>query len=468
MDHLPLARYPVRPRMLPLESVAAYCWRIYQANGHSPLSGILQSARQLRPDVTSNKSDPALVLLGKALGRQLLEEEASLLWNKAITGRPKWCVRSLTHRFCPKCIESHGYHTVFWDMPLVTACPFHGCALLNQCTNCRQPFAWHRMTSGYVCKCYTPVRESPCMPASASDLWLSTAVVGSLEFKELVARCGPVLHPLSDFYSGTPYFVWELYGLMNWVLTARNALTYTRWHYVTESGLWDGKPGRQQLQPGPSVFVFMRGLPRSAERCTDRIWKRSFQNVGALLVEAMAQADLDRLIKMTDVLQMRCGELGDALNQVIHIALNRLALGASELSYFSFNPCIPDSRRQQVLCELSDWWRRIIQGVPSVDPTLMMMCPQYTAGRPLSRDRQSVLGRLLNSIVDVSARPLALSDFEVLRARWRRPSTWQFNTVTLQSIVQDLAMLDDVELLILFNAISRDASRHPSGGKHWP
>lgn len=55
-------------------------------------------------------------------------------------------------RICPSCISQHPICAAQWDLTLVTACPIHGCELLDECPQCGKKLHWYRSAVAH-CKC---------------------------------------------------------------------------------------------------------------------------------------------------------------------------------------------------------------------------------------------------------------------------------------------------------------------------
>jgi hypothetical protein len=86
---------------------------------------------------------------------------------------PKYVIRLRRPKICPGCLSDSAYCRKIWDLALVSACPIHGCLLLDECPRCKRPITWVR---NRVCVC-------PC----GSD-WRVAAPIQMEDWELCVAR----------------------------------------------------------------------------------------------------------------------------------------------------------------------------------------------------------------------------------------------------------------------------------------
>lgn len=66
-----------------------------------------------------------------------VELQKSVLTSMIPESDIEWLTPYKNLRYCPKCIVS-GYHNIFHQMYLITKCPIHEVALMEECPNCRR------------------------------------------------------------------------------------------------------------------------------------------------------------------------------------------------------------------------------------------------------------------------------------------------------------------------------------------
>lgn len=70
-------------------------------------------------------------------------------------------------RVCPRCLAQDGYHRAFWDLSVVTVCPFHNAPLLARCWKCRELLSWDS-GSPMRCQCGKDCREMKAVTGRTS------------------------------------------------------------------------------------------------------------------------------------------------------------------------------------------------------------------------------------------------------------------------------------------------------------
>lgn len=98
--------------------------------------------------------------------------------------------RSQADAVCPACMAESPYLRHHWEHAFVTACPKHRIQLVDQCPGCGERLSPARLNIG-LCACGNDLASLPQVPASASQLWLSTLIAGH---GHSPGRIGPVLH----------------------------------------------------------------------------------------------------------------------------------------------------------------------------------------------------------------------------------------------------------------------------------
>ncbi|AON52335.1 TniQ family protein [Herbaspirillum seropedicae] len=83
--------------------------------------------------------------------------------------------RAKTDPVCPDCLQENCYIRHFWQHAYVTACSYHRTRLIDVCNQCDKPLSQHRYHIG-TCDCGQPLTMLPRIPATSSQLWLSTLI----------------------------------------------------------------------------------------------------------------------------------------------------------------------------------------------------------------------------------------------------------------------------------------------------
>jgi hypothetical protein len=169
---MPIPRLPYRPKPQPDELLSS--WIVRTAAGmsmrlHTFTNGLWPGREVWTRDVDWF-SDPALVVgmaeatdtpIGLASATVLRAFEGHLFPCHRPNARTAW-IRPLSifHRlrlspgmqFCPTCLKSDRapYFRRLWRLAFITACPVHGCVLLERCPECNCPINFHRVAPGSV------------------------------------------------------------------------------------------------------------------------------------------------------------------------------------------------------------------------------------------------------------------------------------------------------------------------------
>lgn len=177
-----------RPKPIRLESLLGYCLRLGDANGFMDLKwlhqvvikcgGAQRSALNNLTQLTAHAPDLLELLTGPApteLGRHQ-DWRLGLKITFWSHGHRRWC---------PQCLEEHGFWKTEWLLSLQVACPAHQRLLQETCPECGQLVSWH-YGSLFRCACGGDLRQVSLVPAD--ERLLSIAAHISRAFQELVWR----------------------------------------------------------------------------------------------------------------------------------------------------------------------------------------------------------------------------------------------------------------------------------------
>lgn len=451
---LPIQAYPVRPLPKPFESLAGYCWRVYASNGHKPDQCVIQTLRVGGRVTDSEQLPTESALIGKVAAAIMRARELALLTGRSEAAQPSWCCRALAHRFCPQCIQQHGFHTVLWDMPLVLACPVHECRLVDCCDACGSTLTWHQMRIGFACKCQRPIRAMTTTPASRLEIWLSRCVAYSADFEELMTMIGRGARSPNDW---PRYKAWEFYEVVDWANRARNALTYDRRHRT----YWDGTaaaPARAQKRPGAAVLRFVAGLPDSARRGTQRLLRRTFSASRSVLVDPLADPALARLRRMVADMRQNTNLLARLVASTVDEVVRGHHASLASLPQVIYNPCLSSQHCADFEVRLTTWWSQLCVRLQPVEGTLSLPRYDRTAFLP-GWDLVDVPRRLLdilNLIADLVQAGVPPDALTRLTTRWQAPTSAFSVHAGLAEISSTMASLHPAELIFAGELLRSD------------
>ena len=164
-----LSSYPVRPCPSPSESLSGYLHRFHFANGVIAPAWTRRTATELRRGSVPGQ--------GRAWWRgthlaasvdDLVDKCSKVRTALARSLSADWLKQPVAALFCPLCIRNCELHLAVFELPLCSACPVHGIALLNRCAACRASLAWGAIRPGWRCKCGQAIAG---MPAVAAMSW---------------------------------------------------------------------------------------------------------------------------------------------------------------------------------------------------------------------------------------------------------------------------------------------------------
>lgn len=106
-----------------------------------------------------------------------------LSWTESARDKEELCRgwgrlhRTQSDAVCPACMAESPYQRHHWEHAYVTACPKHRLQLVDQCNACGQHLSPSRLYIG-LCACGNELSSLPQVPATTSQLWLSTLIGG--------------------------------------------------------------------------------------------------------------------------------------------------------------------------------------------------------------------------------------------------------------------------------------------------
>ncbi len=168
-------RLPVRVEPVQGESALGYALRLAERNGYErwhwllpcdSAMGALWLGQLGKGDVQAlcrlASADPDATAKLGAFARNKAEVE---LGGSLAT--PNQFINRRWPKICPACLSERGYLPWAWDLVLWTACPTHGCWLVDKCPGCGQRLSWNRAHVDRCCD-RAPLSAMPSSPAPAS------------------------------------------------------------------------------------------------------------------------------------------------------------------------------------------------------------------------------------------------------------------------------------------------------------
>lgn len=84
-------------------------------------------------------------------------------------------------RICPSCVKSRAVAWGIWDLGLVSACPTHGCLLIDRCPECSNRLSWCR-PSVRECRCGSDLGAAKSQPAEPLPMAINAVIYRAAGF----------------------------------------------------------------------------------------------------------------------------------------------------------------------------------------------------------------------------------------------------------------------------------------------
>jgi hypothetical protein len=414
-----LDAYPVRLRPAVGESLMGYLWRFYAANGHELPSNVRTLAAQVREGRCRSVD---FCWAWRVVGRQAIEEllmsESAAASAIQMRSRLAWSRWPRTSRFCPACVRERRAHLLAQDLPLVEACPMHGCVLVQQCTSCQASLCWATLGYGWRCGCGLPVGN---MPTTEAPSWL----------RQVASKIAAAVHQgvLPDAYAE---LVWMTELKHRLVHGDRPTCRMTTGQQAPTR--WLSKPGRWEVETaGQSEGVLARRL----QRLLRRLLRDERCHVLALNGNAHVSGLVEFLARAPSNVRSRVPAIWDALAEV----LRDLAVDEA-MPAIVFHPRVPTEQRRRIDVDLQAWWLGAWPFAGEVAEG------RLAAGRIVLHHGR--IGDLIAQLVDNFARlarcPYWSAGGSALVARWRPCTTVSCAGDSVAHLVRALAQLHPAEL----------------------
>lgn len=450
-DVVALDRYPVRPRQREGESLSGYCLRIYMLNGHTPFPGIVGDTR-----VTAHALPPDdRLLLNTLLGHEQAERQAlqehRLLFGQG-ESRFAWRDAAIGRRFCPACMKAFGFHCLLWNLPLITACPLHGCQLLEHCTACSERLNWGSL-HGFSCNCGVAVAAMARRPASAVQVRFARVVAMGEELDGFRREIG-----LASLRGSWPRFrVGDLYSALNWALYTRNLLHRARRQDIlTTSSTANART--VDRSPGQDIVQFIAGLPFTARRAVRLLLQNAQIDGASVLVNPRS----DNILRQLDISLLARGQGQNRftrwLASIVRSAIARDAVPLPRTTTVMYHPSISAADRLSLNGRLQAWWRALLGHLPVADhrvqlPKLYQLTLHTEWG--LEGFANDVV-RTINLLYDIVKASIPAEKFAAVIARWQISASMRAGPGDLADIAAVIAGLNAAEHAFLYELLLHD------------
>lgn len=173
----------------PDENFMGFILRLTEFNGYDTPSWIMQESGIGYPSsrcITTTPNQIDLSTLATLTNVELSNLESlrypvdslsGSILRKLFYGFPvqQYVIRPNHLKICPQCLCETAYIRRIWELVLVTACPIHGCLLLDKCPNCGKRITWARSEVA-VCSCRYDWREYNSDVVAASELQVAQQI----------------------------------------------------------------------------------------------------------------------------------------------------------------------------------------------------------------------------------------------------------------------------------------------------
>jgi hypothetical protein len=401
------------------------------ANGHdvpAEVQGAIRARRRQLDD-----SCPEVLLIGRELAEGLFETDRILRMGIRRGYAPQWYSPAQSPRFCPLCVEQRGYHLTLWAMPLVMACPLHGCSLVGRCSACGGLLKWTKLGSGFRCSCGTAVASMRSLPAHHASVQLSRLIASSREL------CEVALPPPAPQFA--TYRFAHVYELLDLASRARLALKSCG-SSCTRQPEWYVSPNARPKAPHVWEVAFVRGLPGSVRRKAGNLLRWAFRAQRGTLVHD----DHNSAIRASDMFWSALDRSDNPLAKIVlearDQAVGRFAAGIPALDRVYFHPRLTVAQRVARVQQLEELWR----GLRPRFRSLPAGCRLPSHGHHEYGDRRSLAVAILNAMFDAAAKQVALEAFDPLTVRWHLPAPEDAEIATLPALADYLTSLHSAEL----------------------
>ncbi len=397
-----LDSFPIRPSHQYGESLAGYVYRAHSLNGHaipadtSTLVGNIygQGIAALDP-CTWEKIE---ALLGRRARVSACDWSAAWrgLWRTHISSiratRLKWPRLVL----CPACIAEKGIHFALWEMPLISACPFHRCRLVNSCRRCGSRYEWPSLHPDWHCHCGAVVTDGRIEPAGIMEDKQASTICHASDLpipqpKDKGAKQANDGSPLP--YATVIESLYVLHGLRRLIV---DCLMRGMPPAFAHS---DRLKSKARSAPHRWEYDLLARWPRNLEDGLIRLVRRACRNDGRPLILIEDDSAIWHGIQHTRAATSI--SLADStVEQVVLRLIDSVRAPFPARTFVMFNPKLGDYQRAGKIEALRLWWTSLRQGCATNDPAVVSEMTGYVTAYPEGREARAI--DLLNELFRIA------------------------------------------------------------------
>lgn len=398
-----LDSFPIRPSHQYGESLAGYVYRAHSLNGHaipadtSTLIGNIygQGIAALDP-CTWEKIE---ALLGRRARVSACDWSAAWrgLWRTHISSIRVTRLRWPQLVLCPKCVAEKGIHFALWEMPLIRACPFHRCRLVNSCRRCGSKYEWPYLHPDWHCHCGAVVTDGPLEPAGVMEYKQASTICLASDLPLPQSRDESVKQP--DGWPSLPYAtviesLYVLHGLRRLIV---DSLMRNMPPSLSHS---DRRTSKARPEPHRWEYDLLSKWPRNLEDGLIRLVRWACRNDGRTLILIEDNSAIWHGIQY--VRAAASTSLADStIDQVVLRLIDSVRAPFPAHTLVIFNPKLGDSQKTGRIKALLLWWQALSRGYVASDPAAVSEMTGYVTAYPDGREARAI--DLLNELFRIAA-----------------------------------------------------------------
>lgn len=411
---IPHVDFPVRPPKETGESLAGYIIRFQGINGHwvpRALHDALSNLYRGIPDKAATAFDTIQTVVGTAVALDRKWWLGRPLTKRRSGGQERaWPAFSFNPvRFCPDCLQEHGFHLALWELPLMRACPVHRHGLLTACTVCSSPLLWSEFFPRWSCRCGQSIAAMQAGPAEPGAALVAHAIAASTDLELPPSLQKRLLKPTSGKYCLT-----DVYDNLEWAGDLRSVLSGRD---PVHPSAQKRRTARRAGTPSWEARLLIDSHAQLAQRLVralNRLFRSSKYYLTAVPHDhALSQAKL--LLRASNP-----GGLPEKVRRAVAQALAPYALTLPTPSIILFTPRISSQERMACLKTFLEWWTELAVRLNNLDPEFQRKSED--AGKFTAYQQELDIVLILNTLLDAAQRQTDPGDFRALLHWWRIPA----------------------------------------------